>query len=125
MYTSARVSKVTFPGRARGPIYSCVIFSDLGVRKTMELHENTYIFILFSRDLNCGTVRFISLNPENRDGASADAVDAAETGDAGGTPGSEVVNFPDFVRVLAHFKPLKKNAEKNKLNSREEKLRCE
>jgi len=58
-----------------------------------------------------------------RDGASADAVDAAETGDAGGTPGSEVVNFPDFVRVLAHFKPLKKNAEKNKLNSREEKLR--
>merc|ERR1712038_1150292 len=54
-----------------------------------------------------------------RDGAcrvSPDAVDAAETG-------SEVVNFPDFVRVLAHFKPLKKNAEKNKLNSREEKLR--
>jgi len=38
--------------------------------------------------------------------------------------GGEVVNFPDFVRVLAHFRPLKKNAEKNKLNGREEKLRC-
>lgn len=34
----------------------------------------------------------------------------------------EVVNFPDFVRVLSHFRPLKKNAEKNKKNSREEKL---
>ena len=37
---------------------------------------------------------------------------------------SERVNFPDFVRVLAHFRPLKKNVEKNKLNGREEKLRC-
>jgi len=36
---------------------------------------------------------------------------------------SERVNFPDFVRVLAHFRPLKKNIEKNKLNGREEKLR--
>ena len=36
----------------------------------------------------------------------------------------ERVNFPDFVRVLAHFRPLKKNVEKNKLNGREEKLRC-
>jgi len=35
----------------------------------------------------------------------------------------ERVNFPDFVRVLAHFRPLKKNVEKNKLNGREEKLR--
>ena len=66
----------------------------------------------------------------NRDGASShsngarsDAVDSAENGEL--PAGSEVVNFPDFVRVLAHFKPLKKNAEKNKLNSREEKLRCE
>jgi len=61
-----------------------------------------------------------------RDGASSnsagsDAVDSAENGEL--PAGSEVVNFPDFVRVLAHFKPLKKNAEKNKLNSREEKLR--
>ena len=36
----------------------------------------------------------------------------------------EIVNFPDFVRVLAHFRPIKKNAEKNKMNSRTEKLRC-
>jgi len=36
---------------------------------------------------------------------------------------SDRVNFPDFVRVLAHFRPLKKNVEKNKLNGREEKLR--
>ena len=36
----------------------------------------------------------------------------------------EVVNFCDFVRVLAHFSPIKKNAEKNKMNNREEKLRC-
>ena len=36
----------------------------------------------------------------------------------------EVVNFCDFVRVLAHFRPIKKNAEKNKMNSRQEKLRC-
>ena len=37
----------------------------------------------------------------------------------------DVVNFCDFVRVLAHFRPLKKNAEKNKMNSRQEKLKCE
>ena len=36
----------------------------------------------------------------------------------------DVVNFCDFVRVLAHFRPIKKNAEKNKLNSRQEKLKC-
>ena len=35
----------------------------------------------------------------------------------------EVVHFPDFVHVLAHFRPIKKNADKNKMNSREEKLR--
>jgi len=35
----------------------------------------------------------------------------------------EVVNFCDFVHVLAHFRPIKKNADKNKMNSREEKLR--
>ncbi|XP_044729978.1 calcineurin B homologous protein 1 [Chrysoperla carnea] len=32
------------------------------------------------------------------------------------------VNFLQFMRVLAHFRPIKKNRE-NKLNSREEKLR--
>ena len=26
--------------------------------------------------------------------------------------------FKDFVRVLAHFRPIKKNMEKNKLNTR-------
>ena len=36
----------------------------------------------------------------------------------------DVVNFCDFVRVLAHFRPIKKNIEKNKLNSRQEKLKC-
>jgi len=35
----------------------------------------------------------------------------------------DVVNFCDFVRVLAHFRPIKKNIEKNKLNSRQEKLK--
>lgn len=33
------------------------------------------------------------------------------------------VNFRQFMHVLAHFRPIKKNKE-NKLNSREEKLRC-
>eukprot|EP00088_Acartia_fossae_P070228 TRINITY_DN9345_c0_g1_i1.p1 TRINITY_DN9345_c0_g1~~TRINITY_DN9345_c0_g1_i1.p1 ORF type:complete len:195 (+),score=56.08 TRINITY_DN9345_c0_g1_i1:43-627(+) len=32
------------------------------------------------------------------------------------------VDFKDFVRVLAHFRPIKKNQEKNKLNTRMEKL---
>jgi len=32
------------------------------------------------------------------------------------------VDFKDFVRVLAHFRPIKKNSEKNKLNTRMEKL---
>merc|ERR1712066_363171 len=36
---------------------------------------------------------------------------------------NERVNFPDFVRVLAHFRPLKKDSDNNKLNGREEKLR--
>ena len=36
----------------------------------------------------------------------------------------DVVNFCDFVRVLAHFRPIKKTAEKNRMNSREDKLRC-
>lgn len=34
------------------------------------------------------------------------------------------VNFRQFMQVLAHFRPVKKNKD-NKLNSREEKLRCE
>ena len=46
-------------------------------------------------------------------------------GSGGGGMEAEVVNFCDFVRVLAHFRPLKKNNDKNKLNGREEKLRCE
>ncbi|CAH2016831.1 unnamed protein product [Acanthoscelides obtectus] len=33
------------------------------------------------------------------------------------------VNFRQFMHVLAHFRPIKRNKE-NKLNSREEKLRC-
>eukprot|EP00091_Calanus_sinicus_P022310 TRINITY_DN7003_c0_g1_i1.p1 TRINITY_DN7003_c0_g1~~TRINITY_DN7003_c0_g1_i1.p1 ORF type:complete len:195 (+),score=66.05 TRINITY_DN7003_c0_g1_i1:220-804(+) len=32
------------------------------------------------------------------------------------------VDFKDFVRVLAHFRPIKKTAEMNKMNSRMEKL---
>lgn len=33
------------------------------------------------------------------------------------------INFRQFMRVLSRFRPVKKNKE-NKLNSREEKLRC-
>jgi len=49
--------------------------------------------------------------------------DEEEGGKFGGASEKEIVNFPDFVRVLAHFRPIKKNAEKNKMNSRVEKLR--
>jgi len=53
-----------------------------------------------------------------RDGHSnANGVGELETRDR------DVVNFCDFVRVLAHFRPIKKNIEKNKLNSRQEKLK--
>jgi hypothetical protein len=38
--------------------------------------------------------------------------------------GKEFVNFHDFVCVLARFRPLKKTQVKNKLNGRDEKLRC-
>jgi len=34
----------------------------------------------------------------------------------------DTVDFKDFVRVLAHFRPIKKNEEKNKLNTRNQKL---
>ncbi|KAK3855450.1 hypothetical protein Pcinc_038154 [Petrolisthes cinctipes] len=34
------------------------------------------------------------------------------------------VNFRQFVRVLAHFRPIKRTQD-NKLNAREEKLHCE
>jgi len=34
----------------------------------------------------------------------------------------EKVDFKDFVRVVAHFRPVKKNPSKNKLNTREDKL---
>merc|ERR1712156_130980 len=49
--------------------------------------------------------------------------DDEEEGGKLGASEKEIVNFPDFVRVLAHFRPIKKNAEKNKMGSREEKLR--
>merc|ERR1712133_39400 len=49
--------------------------------------------------------------------------DEEEGGKFGGASEKEIVNFPDFVRVLAHFRPIKKSAEKNKMNSRVEKLR--
>uniref|UniRef100_A0A0B7BB64 EF-hand domain-containing protein n=1 Tax=Arion vulgaris TaxID=1028688 RepID=A0A0B7BB64_9EUPU len=37
--------------------------------------------------------------------------------------GSDTVNFRQFMRVLARFRPVKKDALKNKLNDREEKLK--
>ena len=37
---------------------------------------------------------------------------------------SDRLNFRQFLYVLAHFRPIKKNKD-NKLNSREQKLRCE
>merc|ERR1711981_71377 len=36
--------------------------------------------------------------------------------------GEEKADFKDFVRVVAHFRPVKKNPAKNKLNTRHEKL---
>ena len=58
-----------------------------------------------------------------RDSSNKDE-EAATGGKFNGVHEKEIVNFPDFVRVLAHFRPIKKNAEKNKMNSRQEKLRC-
>lgn len=40
-----------------------------------------------------------------------------------GDPYNDRVNFRQFLYVLAHFRPVKKNKE-NKLNSREQKLHC-
>lgn len=37
--------------------------------------------------------------------------------------GNDRVNFLQFMQVLAHFRPIKKNCP-NRLNSRQEKLRC-
>lgn len=37
---------------------------------------------------------------------------------------NETVNFRQFMRVLARFRPTKSNQNKNKLNTREEKLKC-
>ncbi|TRY73369.1 hypothetical protein TCAL_01567 [Tigriopus californicus] len=62
-------------------------------------------------------------------GGGVGSPDPERNGSSGGNGSTaddmeqEVVNFCDFVRVLAHFRPLKKNVEKNKLNGREEKLR--
>ena len=39
--------------------------------------------------------------------------------------GNDVVNFDDFVRVFAHFRPPKRNEEKNLMNTLDDKLRCE
>merc|ERR1712241_341288 len=57
-----------------------------------------------------------------RDSSNKDE-EAATGGKFNAVHEKEIVNFPDFVRVLAHFRPIKKNAEKNKMNSRQEKLR--
>ena len=59
---------------------------------------------------------------DGHDGANGISDISAEKGGTGSD--RDVVNFCDFVRVLAHFRPIKKTAEKNKLNSREEKLKC-
>merc|ERR1712029_986465 len=56
---------------------------------------------------------------DGHDGANGISDISAEKGGTGSD--RDVVNFCDFVRVLAHFRPIKKTAEKNKLNSREEK----
>lgn len=37
--------------------------------------------------------------------------------------GNDRVNFLQFMQVLAHFRPIKKNSP-NRLNSRQEKLKC-
>ena len=49
--------------------------------------------------------------------------DEEEGGEFNGANTKEIVNFPDFVRVLAHFRPIKKNHDKNQMNSRTDKLR--
>ncbi len=36
----------------------------------------------------------------------------------------ERIDFADFARVLARFRPYKKSSTRNKLNSREDKLKC-
>lgn len=41
-----------------------------------------------------------------------------------GDSGSDRVNFRQFMQVLARFRPIKKSKE-NKMNSREQKLKCE
>ena len=38
--------------------------------------------------------------------------------------GNDVVNFDDLVRVFAHFRPPKRNEEKNLMNTLDDKLRC-
>ena len=59
------------------------------------------------------------------DGGNPSAMIGASSIDSEKMAGDrDVVNFCDFVRVLAHFRPLKKNADKNKMNSRQEKLKC-
>lgn len=58
----------------------------------------------------------IAINP-----LGARIVNSFFTNDTGST--SDSVNFRQFVHVLAHFRPLKNNKE-NRLNSRQQKLKC-
>ena len=65
-----------------------------------------------------------SNSPLGNGGLGGSGVAESVIGDTADGAENEVVNFCDFVRVLAHFRPLKKKVEKNKLNGRDEKLKC-
>ena len=41
-----------------------------------------------------------------------------------GTSDDHKLGFPEFVRVMAHFQPTNKDATKNRMNSKHEKLKC-
>ena len=80
------------------------------------LNKNPAIVAPISLFANCfSNSKHVAFLSSNRQGAAE-----TSAGDV-----SEVVNFCDFVRVLAHFRPVKKKPEKNKMNTREEKLKCE
>jgi len=70
---------------------------------------------------------FREREPGSNSGHDEEEAYGASSGGNGGNVGpdqiKERVNFFDFVHVLAHFRPIKKNADQNKMNSREEKLR--
>ncbi len=42
----------------------------------------------------------------------------------GGDDDADAVSFRDFVRVFAHFRPVRRSAVRNRQNRREDKLRC-